>query len=124
AMRDAARNAKRDLDLQAGSLAQAVVESYLGDADYDAHLARARRLYAERAERLVRAIRRRLPRARFDPPDGGFSVWLETDITGVDEAHALAVAVKHGVAFDPGSLFRFNARTSPLAMRLSCSTVA
>jgi 2-aminoadipate transaminase len=123
-MREAARSAKRDLDLQAGSLAQAIVESYLAVADYDAHLARARRLYARRADRLACALRRSLPGARFADPEGGFSTWLETDIERVDEAHALAVAAEHGVAFDPGSLFRSDARSSPLAMRLSCSSIA
>lgn len=122
-MREAARSAKRDLDLQAGSLAQAIVESYLEASDYDAQLARARRLYERRAQRLVAALAKRIPHARLEAPDGGFSVWLETDIDDVDEAEALAVAAEHGVAFDPGSLFRADGRTSPLAMRLSCSTV-
>ncbi len=123
AFRDAARDAKRDLDLQAGSLAQAIVERWLARNDFDAHLARARALYSARAERLARALRRELPDARVEEPEGGFAVFVETDREGIDEADALAVATRRGVSFDPGSMFRADGARSPLAMRLSGSSV-
>ena len=118
---EAALERKREMDLQAGSLAQAVVEGYLATGEYDAHVARARRTYATRAARLVRALRREIPWLRFQAPEGGFAVFAETDLYDVDEPGALEIAMRHGVSFDPGSMFRRTESPHPLAMRLSCS---
>jgi len=123
AERDAAVAAKRDRDLQAGSLSQAVVRAFLSRDDFDARLVRARGFYEGRAHRLARALRRRLPSFRFRDPDGGFSIFVETDLEG-DDARLLACATAHGVTFDPGSLFRFDGSSSPIAMRLCFSNVA
>jgi 2-aminoadipate transaminase len=121
---DEAMRIKRDNDLQAGSLAQAVLEAYLKTGDFDTRLVRARRTYATRAARLSKALRRHLPSCRVSEPEGGFALWLETDLEGVDEARALSTATSHGVTFDPGSMFRASEAPSPLAMRLCCSTLA
>lgn len=115
---------KRDLDLQAGSMAQAVVEGYLALGDFDSRLVRARKSYASRAGRLVRALRRWLPGTRWVEPEGAFAVFVETDLTGVDEAHALAIANAHGVSYDPGSMFRPGAEVDPFAFRLCYSSLA
>jgi 2-aminoadipate transaminase len=111
---------KRDGDLQAGGLAQAVLERYLSQTDWDARLARVRRHYARRADHLMEALRRRLPSWRFVEPEGGFSVWVQPDGDG-DDAALLALSVGEGVGFDPGRSFR--ARPGPLALRLCFSSV-
>jgi 2-aminoadipate transaminase len=111
---------KRDGDLQAGGLAQAVVERYLELTDWDARLARLRRMYARRATRLMEALERELPSWRFAEPLGGFSVWVEPDGEG-SSTSLLAIAVGEGVGFDPGSSFR--AAPGPLALRLCYSAV-
>jgi 2-aminoadipate transaminase len=118
-----ALRAKRDADLQAGSLAQSIVREYLAHEDWGARLARARAFYAGRAERLARALRRRLPSWRFRDPEGGFSIFVETDLEG-DDARLLATATRAGVSFDPGRLFRVDERSSPIALRLCFSTVS
>lgn len=123
-LKAAAVERKREMDLQAGSMAQAVAAAYLSRDDYDAHVARARRAYASRAERLVRALRRELPSLRFVEPEGGFAVFVETDLSGVDEARALEIGTENGVSFDPGSMFRASGAADPFAMRLSCSQLA
>jgi 2-aminoadipate transaminase len=120
---DAALAAKRDLDLQAPSLAQAILEEYLARDDFDARLVRARRFYRRRAERFVRALRRAFPTFRIEDPEGGFCVWVETDEDGDDTA-LLSIATDHGVSFDPGRLFRHDERSSPIAMRLCYSATA
>jgi 2-aminoadipate transaminase len=113
---------KRDLDLQAGSMAQAVVEGYLALDDFDQRIVRARKTYASRAGRLVRALRRYMPEARWVEPEGAFAVFVETDLEGVDEAHALAIANAHGVSYDPGSMFRPGAALDPFGFRLCYSS--
>lgn len=124
ALLEEALRLKREADLQAGSLAQAVLEAYLDTGDFDAHLSRARATYAARAARLVRAIRRELPALRLVTPEGGFAVFVETDLHGIDEARALAIATEVGVSFDPASAFRASGSTEPLGMRLSCSSLS
>ncbi len=120
---DAAIAAKRELDLQAPSLGQAILEEYLAGDDFDARLARARRFYRRRAERFVRALRRAFPSFRMEDPEGGFCVWVETDVAG-DDATLLSIATDCGVSFDPGRMFRHDERSSPIAMRLCYSATA
>lgn len=114
---------KQALDLQANSLAQAIIEAFLEGEDFDARLVRLRRFYRRRADRLAEAVRRHLPGWRFTFPDGGFALWLESDEPGCD-SDLLACAVRRGTSFDPGSEFRADAAEAPIAMRLSFSSAA
>ena len=111
---------KEAADLQTGSLAQAVLLRLLGELDYDALVARARRFYAARAEVLAHELRARLPELSFVEPEGGFSLWVESDEPG-DDVELLEAAVAGGVSFDPGSMFRPDRKASPIAFRLSFS---
>lgn len=113
---------KHDADLQANGLGQAVVAELLRTWDYDAHLERARAVYARRADALVAALRRRLPSWTFREPEGGFSVFVDTGRSGNDVAF-LAVASAHGVSFDPGRMFRAYARDR-IELRLCHCNVA
>jgi 2-aminoadipate transaminase len=113
---------KRDEDLQSGGLAQAVLEGYLASIDWDARLARLRRCYARKAERLIDSLRRHLPGWRFREPEGGFSVWVEPDGEG-SSTGLLRLAVEEGTSFDPGRSFRPSPVDRPLALRLCFSAV-
>ncbi len=99
---------KQSADQQAASLPQAILEDYLRTEDFDQRLVRLREFYGRRAARMERALRKHLPGWRFDPPAGGFAIWVEPDAEP-NEAFFLAAAIEHGVAFDPGSLFRATA---------------
>ena len=111
---------KHDLDLQSNGLAQAIVSEFLRHDDFDARLVRLRRFYRHRCARLMAAVRRHLPSWRFDEPVGGFSLWLETG-EALDDTDFLAEAMRHGVSFDPGRMFRPNQAGRPLALRLCYS---
>jgi 2-aminoadipate transaminase len=113
---------KHDVDLQAGSLSQAVLESFLARDDFDARLARARKFYVGRAKRMARALSR-IPGLRFSMPEGGFAIFAETDLEG-DDRRLLELATECGVSFDPGRLFRSDDRSSPIAFRLCFSNVS
>jgi 2-aminoadipate transaminase len=110
---------KQAADLQTATLSQAALVRLLARVDYDALLERARRFYAQRCERLVEAVRRHLPELRFAEPEGGFSLWLETDEIG-DDVALLEAAITNGVSFDPGSAFR-HTPVDRIALRLSFS---
>lgn len=109
-------------DLQAGSLAQEIVDSYLAATDFDHHLRRLRRFYRLRAHRMAASLKRHLPGWRFDEPDGGFALWVFPDVS-IPERLLLAAAIDGGVSFDPGSMFRPDGAGQPLALRLCYSTL-
>jgi 2-aminoadipate transaminase len=120
AHRDAVIARKQASDLQTCSLAQVALARLLDVIDYDDQLDRARRFYAARAERLSAALRRHTPELRFRDPEGGFSLWIETDEVG-DDVALLEAAIAAGVSLDPGRLFRASRASSPVAFRVSFS---
>ena len=54
-------------------------------------------------------------------PEGGFSLWCETDRRG-DDVALLETALAHGVSLDPGSMFRPDDAEGTLAFRLCFSS--
>lgn len=112
---------KQNQDLQANSLAQALLVRYLEGEHFSRHQQRARARYHRKAALLAESVRQHLPELRFQPPRGGFSLWVEGDFA-VDEERLLATAIREGVSFDPGSLFRTGPNRS-CALRLCYSTV-
>lgn len=122
---EAATRAKRDADLQANGLGQAIVERYLRAEGFEDRLARLRTFYHRRAKRLAAAVRRELPGWRFDVPEGGFALWLEPEAPDCrgGELGLLEAAIDEGLSFDPGSLFRPDRSPHPLALRLCFSAL-
>lgn len=119
-LRDRLVEGKQAADLQTGSLAQATVARLLAAIDYDDLLDRARNLYAARAEMTIAALRRHAPSWRFAEPEGGFSLWVETDLEAND-VDVLEAAIGNGVCVDPGRMFRPGGEVGPLAFRISFS---
>ncbi len=120
AHREAVLARKQAADLQTCSLSQVALARLLGVIDYDALLVRARHHYAARAERMMGALRRHLPGVRFREPEGGFSIWVETDDDG-DDVALLEAAIAAGASVDPGRMFRATGESSPVAFRISFS---
>lgn len=120
--RERVLRAKHDADLQANSLAQAVLEDFLERDDFDERLVALRRFYARRAARLTQAVRRHLPGWKLEEPEGGFALWVEPE-RDFEEVQFLEHAVRAGVSFDPGSEFRPDAASHPPALRLCFSAV-
>lgn len=116
---DAALELKSASDLQTSSLSQAALARLLATLDYDALLARARAGYARRAAALCDALHHHAPSLRFREPEGGFSIWIETDRTG-DELELLRHALDAGVMVDPGFAF-CPAPRATIAVRASYS---
>jgi 2-aminoadipate transaminase len=101
----AALDLKHAADLQTASLSQAALARFLSAFDYDAYVTSARGAYAKRAGALIAGLRRHAPQLMFTEPDGGFSIWIETDLVG-DEHALLEAALAEGVMVDPGNQFR------------------
>ena len=117
-----ALRSKQNQDLQANGLAQALLVEYLRKGDFAAHLRRARSRYRRKAKVLMDSVRRHLPELRFEPPRGGFSLWLESDLV-LDDERLLAAAIEQGASFDLGRVFRAQP-SDKLAVRLCFSAVA
>lgn len=112
---------RQSVDLCGSTLAQRVVGELLADRPWlDTHLAGLRAAYAERANALVAALRRRIPDARFTEPTGGMFVWVR--LPGVDTSALLPAAVDAGMAFVPGAAFAVTGDLSD-RMRLSYATL-
>jgi DNA-binding transcriptional MocR family regulator len=100
--------AKYASDLSSDALVQRAVYRLLADGTLGAHLNHAREVYRQRRDVLVGALRR--PRAlpagaTFDPPEGGFNLWLELPREGPTSTELFLEAVRRGVAFVPGPFF-------------------
>lgn len=118
-----ARSVAAQDDSESTDLIRRALAQFLANDNFEARLDRARRYYERRAGDLVRALRRRFPGFRVHEPEGGLTVVVETDREG-DEVALLELAVHEGVSFDPGSAFRADGHPSPVAMRLSFSSIS
>lgn len=119
---DGVRRAMAQRDGRGSGVCQAIVERLISREDYAAHLAQLRAHCGKRAEDLV-SLLPQLTSVRASVPTGGCSVWLETDLHAPD-VELLQRGICHGVAFDPGCLFRAEPLSGRgLAMRLSFAAV-
>ncbi len=98
--------AKQASDLCSSTFTHAVLDSYLGACDYEAHLAGLRGFYRERKEILLAALREHFPEgSRFTDPAGGLFSWGELP-EGIDTKALLARCVAETrVAYVPGEPF-------------------
>ncbi|MBV9598028.1 MAG: PLP-dependent aminotransferase family protein [Chloroflexi bacterium] len=100
--------AKYASDLSSDALVQRAVHRLLVEGALDAHLRRARTEYRHRRDVLVEALGEPdalPPGTRFDPPEGGFNLWLELPRDGPSSTELFLEAVRRGVAFVPGPFF-------------------
>ncbi|GAA0999860.1 PLP-dependent aminotransferase family protein [Nocardiopsis tropica] len=97
---------KQGADLCGSSLTHAIAADVLADEPWlDAHVARIRSVYGERAQALHAALTERFgDRLTLTEPAGGMFLWGEFG-DGTDTAAALPAAADAGVAYVPGAAF-------------------
>ena len=85
-------------------LTQRIIIEFLAAGKLDDHIARVQAAYRRNRDTMVAALRRELPEARFDVPDGGYYVWLTLpeDVNGDALARAASEA---GITVIAGSKF-------------------
>ncbi|KQX29465.1 PLP-dependent aminotransferase family protein [Variovorax sp. Root434] len=99
-------------------LTQAALADFLSNGDYDRHLRRLRREFADTLERMSRVIEEAFPPGtRITRPAGNFVLWLELP-KALDTRTLFAQALKKGVCFAPGVVFSASGRYAH-CMRLS-----
>lgn len=84
-------------------LTAAIVGELLEGGVADAHLARLRHVYRERAAALEAALRHAIPEAELATPRGGYFLWAR--VPDLDAEASLPVAEAAGVSFAPGPRF-------------------
>lgn len=96
---------KECCDLGTSPLLQAAFYEYCRRGHYDRHLARARRVYAQRREALAGALDRHMPPGTsWSPNQGGLTTWLNLP-AGITSLRLLEGAVARGLWFEPGPRF-------------------
>ena len=100
---------KQFSDAHTSTFAQATAARYLQAGRMPATLAQVRRVYAERAQAMGRALERELGDAvSFTQPQGGLFFWVQLTGAGGRSRDAGAFAkraIEQGVAFVPGAPF-------------------
>ena len=111
-------------NLQTSTLLQAIFTSWAIPENCDGVLIRAREFYRTHAERLVALLRHYLPDWHVVVPEGGLTLWVETNLRGSEIAF-LRHALIHGVVVDAGSrFFPFRPETEQIMLRLGFSSLS
>jgi len=92
---DEVRTAKAAADSGSPALDQLAFADLLTRGDYDRHVARVRQLYRQRRDRLMAALRRRLPQLAVEGAAAGLHVVLR--LADRDDVDAAAAAAERGV---------------------------
>ncbi|WP_165357200.1 PLP-dependent aminotransferase family protein [Sphingosinicella sp. CPCC 101087] len=85
-------------------LMQRIIYEFGRSPAFAAHVERVQAVYRERRDRMVAAVRRRLPEAQLSVPEGGYYVWL-TLPPHIDGDALAARAAQAGVNIIAGSKF-------------------
>ncbi|MBX3014034.1 MAG: PLP-dependent aminotransferase family protein [Caldilineaceae bacterium] len=113
---------KRVSDLTTPPLMQRTLEAYVNVGQYQAHVRRSCRLYRQRRDAMLTAIRRHLPpEIHVDPPQGGLFVWLRLP-SGCSCLDLIPLAREAGVEFAPGPRFFANPAEGLPYLRLNFAT--
>jgi len=110
------------LDIQGDLATEAAVAAMIEDGEVQRHIARVRRLYADRRSALADALRRTLGTlVEFDVPAGGMALWLKFD-SGTDVDAWARRSLERGVSWYTGRRYAFDQRPHPFA-RLSFASL-
>jgi GntR family transcriptional regulator/MocR family aminotransferase len=113
---------KRVSDLTTPTLMQRALEAYVNVGRYQAHVRRSCRLYRQRRDAMLAAIKRHLPaEVQVTPPHGGLFIWLRLP-DGFSCLDLLPVAAEAGVEYAPGARFFPNPADGEPYLRLNFAT--
>ncbi len=114
---------KRVNDLTVSTLMQRALDAYVNVGQYQRHVQRSCRLYRQRRETMLAAIRQQLPLdVHVDPPQGGLFVWLRLP-PGIACRELLPLASAAGVEFAPGTRFFVHPAEGEAYLRLNFATL-
>lgn len=96
---------KVSMDLSSSPFVMRLVDAWLENFDYDAHLDIIKALYKKRCDAMLAALDEMMPEGfTYTRPEGGLFCWV-TMPKHMDSMEVLKESVKDKVAFIPGQLF-------------------
>ncbi len=104
-------------------VSQAIVHRFCTSGALDKSIETVKHALRERAETLSRALRNKLPDARFVQPEGGYFLWVDLP-KGTDVGALFAAAAERDVQFVKGSDFVLEGGDSSLRLAYSGVTPA
>ena len=102
-------------------LSEVTVHQFCAAGDIDRSIATVRAALAERAGLLAAALRREIPEARFNEPDGGYFLWVDLP-EEIDVEKLAPAATARGVAVVKGTDFLLEGGRSSLRLAYSAVT--
>jgi DNA-binding transcriptional MocR family regulator len=113
--------AKQAADLHTSTVDQHAARESLRHGELDEHIEHVRGEYRRRRDALLGGLAQALPQgSTFNRPAGGMFVWARLP-AGWDAATLLRAALRHDLAFVPGSPF-YATEPDPRTLRLSFTT--
>lgn len=110
------------LDIQGDLATEAAVAAMIEDGELQRHIARVRRIYADRRARLADTLRRTLGDCvEFDVPAGGMAIWLKFERRLDVDAWARR-SLERGASWYTGRRYAFDQQPQPYA-RLSFASL-
>jgi DNA-binding transcriptional MocR family regulator len=99
-------------------VAQAIVNEFCRSGALDRSIETVKTALGERVRTLSAALEHHIPEARFNPPEGGYFMWVELP-EGTDVAALFAAAAERGVAFVKGTDFLLDGGENTLRLAYS-----
>ena len=111
---------KQGADLHTNTFCQYVIYEFAKDGRLDAHIEKIKKLYSNRRNAMVEAMKQYFPsEVKFTQPNGGLFLWVELP-KELDTTALLPAAVEKSVAYIPGAPFHPDG-TGKNTMRLNYS---
>src|SRR5262249_54455581 len=98
-------------DRQGNQIVEVAIAELIEEGHIQRPVRRGRRLYHERRDALVHALRRRLGSLRFSVPAGGLTLWAHADRVDVEAWRERAA--RAGVLFQSGQALTFDGSRLP-----------
>jgi len=102
---DYLESVKRSRNIHTSFLDQAVLYQFFREGYFEKYIKKARRVYKQKYEDVVAAVRKYIPKAELYG-DGGLHVFIKHE--GVDSRQLLKECIKNNVIFTPGDIFYVN----------------
>jgi DNA-binding transcriptional MocR family regulator len=103
-------------------VAQSIVNQFARSGRMESAVETVKDALRDRRDALVAALREHLPEARFEPPSGGYFMWVELP-EEVDVAELERAAADRGVLFVKGTDFLLEGGANTLRLAYSGVTV-
>lgn len=96
---------KQGADLQASTISQREVATYIDMYDLDAHVEKIKAVYRVRRDLMLNTMKETFPaEAKFTYPEGGLFTWVELP-AGMDAKEIMVKCLEKNVAYVPGGSF-------------------